>query len=172
MSYPFKKILCPVQFDDAEQVALDMASHMAKDVDAIVYLLHVVPITPAIGAPENSVTAHAHAEDDARLRLQKLANEGLAGLKSEVMTRVATPGEVARVVLQVATELDTDLVLLKTHGRSGLAHFIMGSVAEQIVRRAHCAVLTLTSSAKERHTGLGRARLAGARQARRAEAER
>lgn len=161
MSYPFKKILCPMQFDDAEQVALDLASHMARDMEATVYLLHVVPIMPAIGAPENTVTAHARAEDDARLRLQKLADERLSGLKSEVMTRVATPGETAWAVLEVATELDTDLILLKTHGRSGLAHFIMGSVAEQIVRRAHCAVLTLTSSAKERHTGLSRARLAG-----------
>lgn len=167
MSYPFRKILCPVQFDDAEQVALDLVSHMAKDMDARVYLLHVVPIMPAIGAPENTVTAHGHAEDDARLRLQKLAEEMLSGLKSEVLTRVATPGETARAVLEVANELDTDLILLKTHGRSGLAHFIMGSVAELIVRRAHCAVLTLTSSAKERHTSLSLARLAGADPARR-----
>jgi universal stress protein A len=159
MSYPFKKILCPIQFEDSEQVALDLASHLAKDLDATVYLLHVVPIMPAIGAPETTVTVHTHAEDDARLRLQALADERLAGLKSEVMTRIAGPGEAARVVLEVATELDTDLILLKTHGRSGLAHFIMGSVAEQIVRRAHCAVLTLTSTAKERHTGLS-ARLA------------
>ena len=77
------------------------------------------------------------------------------------MTRVATPGEAAKAVLEVAPELDTDLVILKTHVRSGPAHFIMGSVAEQIVRRAHCSVLTLTSTAKERHTGLSRARLAG-----------
>ena len=91
----------------------------------------------------------------ARLRLQALAAERLAGLKSEAITRIARPGEAAGAVLQVATELDTDLIVLKTHGRSGLAHFIMGSVAEQIVRRAHCAVLTLTSTAKERHGGLG-----------------
>jgi nucleotide-binding universal stress UspA family protein len=160
MSYPFKKILCPVQFDESEPVALDLASRMAKDIDATVYLLHVVLTLPAIGAPEAAEASHARTEDEAGLRLQKLADEKLAGLKSEVITRVAGPGEVARTVLEVATELDTDLILLKTHGRTGLAHFIMGSVAEQIVRRAHCAVLTLTSTAKERHTGLS-ARLGG-----------
>ncbi|MFZ1120172.1 MAG: universal stress protein [Candidatus Binataceae bacterium] len=161
MSYPFKKILCPIQLDDSEQVALELASHLAKDMDATVYLLHIVPILP-IDAPNVTITVHTQAEDDARLKLQALAAERLAGLKSEVITRIAGPGEAARGVLEVATELDTDLILLKTHGRSGLAHFIMGSVAEQIVRRAHCAVLTLTSTAKERHTGLS-ARLASGR---------
>ncbi|HTQ25475.1 MAG TPA: universal stress protein [Candidatus Binataceae bacterium] len=160
MSYPFRKILCPVQFDESEQNALDLAAQMAKDIDATIYLLHVVLILPRIGAPDAMEASQGRTGDDARLRLQKLADDRLAGLKSEVITRVAGPGEVARAVLEVATELDTDLILLKTHGRTGLAHFIMGSVAEQIVRRAHCAVLTLTSAAKERHSGLS-ARLSG-----------
>jgi nucleotide-binding universal stress UspA family protein len=134
---------------------------MAKDADATIYLLHVVLILPAVAAPEAKEASHARTEDDARLKLQKLADDRLGGLKSEIITRVAGPGEAARTVLEVATELDTDLILLKTHGRTGLAHFIMGSVAEQIVRRAHCAVLTLTSTAKERHAGLS-ARLSGA----------
>jgi universal stress protein A len=153
MPYPFKRIVCPIQLDDSEQVALELASRLAKDMDATVYLLHVVPLVP-IDAPNVTITAHTQAEDDARLRLQALAAEILAGLKSEVITKIAGPGEVARTVLEAATELDADLIVLKTHGRSGLAHFVMGSVAEQIVRRAHCAVLTLTSTAKERHTGL------------------
>ena len=160
MSYPFKKILCPIQFDESEQNALDLASQIARDTDATIYLLHVAQVLPAIGAPDATEASKGRTEDDARRRLQKMADDRLAGLKSEVVTRVAGPGEVARAVLEVATELDTDLILLKTHGRTGLAHFIMGSVAEQIVRRAHCAVLTLTSTAKERHIGLS-ARLSG-----------
>lgn len=154
MSYPFKKILCPVQFDDSQQVALDLVSHLAKDMDATVYLLHVMAIVP-IDAPNVAITTHTQAEEDAHARLQAIAAEKLAGLKSEIVTRIAGPGETARCVLEVAEELDTDLIVLKTHGRSGLAHFVMGSVAEQVVRRAHCAVLTLTSTAKERHGGLG-----------------
>jgi universal stress protein A len=153
MSYPFKKILCPVQLDDSEQIALDLASHLAKDMDATVYLLHVVPIMP-IDAPNVTITVDTQAEENARARLQAIAAERLAGLKSEIITKIAGPGEVARSVLEAAAELDSDLIVLKTHGRSGLAHFVMGSVAEQVVRRAHCAVLTLTSTAKERHTGL------------------
>jgi nucleotide-binding universal stress UspA family protein len=161
MSYPFKKILCPVQLDDSEQIALDLASHLAKDMDATVYLLHVVPIMP-IDAPNITITVDTQAEENARARLEKIAADRLAGLKSEIITKIAGPGEVARSVLEAAAELDSDLIVLKTHGRSGLAHFVMGSVAEQVVRRAHCAVLTLTSTAKERHTGLS-ARLGSSR---------
>ena len=61
MSYPFKKILCPVQLDDSEQIALDLASHLAKDMDATLYLLHVVPIMP-IDAP--NVAAGAKLKTD------------------------------------------------------------------------------------------------------------
>ncbi len=151
MSYPFNKILCPVQFDDPDFVALGLTRQIAKDTGGMVYLLHVVPIIPAIGEPETGVTVHAHAEDDARKRLQETAEKQLAGLKSELLTRVAGPGETAKAVLEAAREVDADLIVMKTHGRQGLAHFIMGSVAEQVVRQAHCAVLTLTSTAKERH---------------------
>jgi len=146
MSYPFKKILCPVQFEDSEQTALALAAQMAKDMDATVCLLHVVQNMQATDAPDIAVSADASAQDDARLKLQKLAAEMLAGLKSEVLTRVAAPGETSSAVLEAATNLDADLIILKTHGRHGLAHFIMGSVAEQVVRRAQCPVLTLTDT--------------------------
>lgn len=153
MSYPFKKILCPIQFEDSEQMALTLASQMAKDMGATVYLLHVVLNMQAVDAPETAVTADKSAEDDARLKLQPIAAEKLAGLKFEIVTRVAGPGDTSRAVLEVAADLDADLIVLKTHGRHGLAHFVMGSVAEQVVRRAHCSVLTLTATAEERHLG-------------------
>jgi universal stress protein A len=146
MSYPFRKILCPVQFEDSEQTALTLASQMAKDMDATVYLLHVVQNIQAVDAPDTAVTADTSAEDDARLKLQEMAAEKLAGLKSEFLTRVAPPGETSSIVLEAAADVDADLIVLKTHGRHGLAHFVMGSVAEQIVRRARCPVLTLTST--------------------------
>jgi nucleotide-binding universal stress UspA family protein len=152
MAYPFRKILSPIQFDDPEFIALGLASQIAKDTGATVYLLHVVPIIPAVGEPETGVTVHSRAEDEARRRLQGIAGDRLAGFKSEILTRVAGPGETARAVLEAAKDVDADLIVMKTHGRHGLAHLIMGSVAEQVVRQAHCPVLTLTSAAKERHS--------------------
>lgn len=160
MSYPFKKILCPVQFEDSEQIALTLAAQMAKDLGATVYLLHVLVILQAVDAPEPTAAANKSAEDDARLKLQGIGAQKLAGLKFEVVTRVAGPGDTSRAVLEAATDLDTDLIVLKTHGRHGLAHFVMGSVAEQVVRRAHCSVLTLTATAEVRHSGPTRTPLA------------
>ena len=101
MSYPFKKILCPVQFEDSEQTALALAVQMAKDMDATVYLLHIVQNMQAIDAPDNAAGA-ADVEHEARLKLQKMADEMLAGLKSESLTRLAAPAETSRVLLEAA----------------------------------------------------------------------
>jgi nucleotide-binding universal stress UspA family protein len=53
-------------------------------------------------------------------------------------------------VVRVATEVDADLIVLKTHGRKGLSHLILGSVAEEVLRTAPCPVLTLTPAAQAR----------------------
>lgn len=123
---------------------------MAKDMDATIYLVHVVVMMEAVDAPEAVVVGeNKGAEDDARFRLQAMAAEKLARLRSEAITRVvAVRGETSKIVLEVATDLDADLIVLNTHGWHGLAQFIMGSVTEQVVRRASCPVLTLTSTAK------------------------
>lgn len=86
MSYPFKKILCPLQFEDSEQIALTLASQMARDMAATVYLLHVLVIMQAVDAPAPAAVANKSAEDDARLKLQAIAAEKLAGLKFEIVT--------------------------------------------------------------------------------------
>ena len=140
-----RKFSVPYNSRRSEQTALTLAAQMAKDMDATVYLLHIVQNMQAIDAPDNAAGA-ADVEHEARLKLQKMADEMVAGLKSESLTRLAAPAETARVLLEAAAEIDADLIVLKTHGRRGIAHFIMGSVAEQVVRRARCPVLTLTST--------------------------
>jgi nucleotide-binding universal stress UspA family protein len=56
--------------------------------------------------------------------------------------------------VQVAGEVDADLIVMKTHGRKGLSHLILGSVSEEVVRIAPCPVLTLTAAAQERASHL------------------
>ncbi len=151
MAYPWKKILSPSQFDDPAMVAIALAGQLARMYKATVYLLHVVPILPAIGEPETGVTAHSHAEEEALRTLEEMAASALGGVKYKILTRVAGPGLTAKAIVEAAKEEDIDIIVMKTHGRHGLAHLILGSVAEEIVREAHCPVLTLTSEAKERH---------------------
>ncbi|MGH7933717.1 MAG: universal stress protein [Candidatus Binataceae bacterium] len=152
MAYPFRTILKPMQFDDPELIAFQVAKQIAQEHNATLCLLHIVPIVPAIGEPHVGVTVHAHEEDRAKKQLQEIADQNLAGVKYQILTRVAGPTDTAKAVVQTAREVNADLIVMKTHGRHGLAHMLMGSVTEQVVREAPCAVLTLTSAAKDRFT--------------------
>ena len=70
-------------------------------------------------------------------------------MKHKIHTAAASPRALAKAVVQVA-EINADLVVLKTHGRTGLSHLLLGSVAEEIVRTAPCPVLTLSPLAQEK----------------------
>lgn len=152
MPYPFRVVLVPMQFDDPANVALGVAKRIAQDQGATVHLLHVVPILPAIGEPRVAETAHAKSEEKAQRDLQQVAERELGDVKHEIHTNVADLNDTAKAIIQKANDLDADLIVMKTHGRQGLAHVVIGSVAEEVVRLAPCMVLTLTSAARERIT--------------------
>ena len=71
-------------------------------------------------------------------------------MKHKIRTAAASSRALAKAVVQVAAEVNADLIVLKTHGRTGLSHLILGSVAEEIVRTAPCPVLTLSPLAQEK----------------------
>ena len=78
---------------------------------------------------------------DAEQRLQQYGAEQGGPITTEVRT-----GPAARMILEFATEKGIDLIVMGTHGRTGLAHIVMGSVAERVVRMAPCPVLTLRAN--------------------------
>lgn len=150
MAYPYRSILNPIQFDDPSFLALGYAKQLAADSGATVHLLHVVEKYPALGEPAISENDNIRDEDTARDQLNAIAAQHLAGLKSAIHVVAAAPRSLAKAVVKVATEVDADLIVMKTHGRSGLAHLILGSVAEEVLRSAPCPVLTLTPAARLR----------------------
>jgi universal stress protein A len=150
MEYPYRSILNPIQFDDPSLLALGYAKQIAAQHGAILHLLHVAPKLRAIGEPEVSENEHSPGEEKARERLQEIASRHLAGVRYQIHTAAASERGLAKAVVQVATEIDADLIVLKTHGRKGLSHLILGSVAEEVVRTAPCPVLTLTPAAQEK----------------------
>ena len=150
MAYPFRSILSPIQFDDPSLLALGLAKQIAADHGATLHLLHVATKLRAIGEPEVTEEEHSIAEEKARMRLQEIAARHLVGVQHRIHTASASERGLAKAVVLVAGEVDADLVVLKTHGRKGLSHLIVGSVAEEIVRTAPCAVLTLTPAAQEK----------------------
>jgi len=159
MDYPYRSILNPIQFDDPSLLALGLAKQIATHHGATLHLLHVAPKLRAIGEPEVSEDEHSVAEEKARARLQEIGSRHLAGVRYVIHTAAASDRALAKAVVRVATEVDADLIVLKTHGRKGLSHLILGSVAEEVVRTAPCPVLTLTPAAQEKASHL---RLQGA----------
>lgn len=136
----FKKILCPIDFDENSYFALDLARDLALEEDSTIYLLHVVSIAlvPTAGV---SVEPYPINERNARTKLQRIADEHLGGrVRFEIITRV---GNAADLVNQAITELGVDSVVIASHGRKGIARFFLGSVAEKVVREAPCPVLVV-----------------------------
>lgn len=147
MSQLFRRILCPVDFDDNSIAALDLACKLAAQNKATLYVLHVAatPIAASKLAPI-PLEPYPVWEHDARVRLERIAREHLEGqVLYEVVTRSGIPGS---VILDVEKELGADLVVMATHGRSGIGHLLLGSVAEKVVRESLKPVLVVSPPAK------------------------
>jgi universal stress protein A len=137
----FKKILCPVDFDQNSLLALRLACELAQERKANLYLLHVVAIPPG---PEVALP-FARMEAAARTKLERLARDRVKGkARYEVEVMMGDPGV---EVLQVAKRLGANLIVMATHGRKGLRRLVLGSVAEHVVREASCPVLTVSPKA-------------------------
>ncbi len=149
MGYPYKSILCPIDFEENSLAALDYARRLAADTGATLHLMHALPILPMLsdrGMPMADDEASAEAE--AMRRLKEAARRRLGKTPYALHTRVAFVSDVARSILGVARDLGADLIVMATHGRSGLRHIFVGSVAEAVVRNAVCPVLTLRPGAE------------------------
>jgi len=146
MAELFRKILSPVYFDETSPAALEYARYFARQNDGTVYLLHVVPsdelhLLRKVYRPEEGGGADTGwAQKVAREQLQTMAQEHLAGVRCEIVTHLS--GDPATGILEVEKEVGADLVVVATHGRTGIAHLILGSLAEKVVRESRCPVFT------------------------------
>ena len=139
-------ILVPADFSPASDAALAWARDLAQQYAARVSLLHVVTDPRAVGmwTPEVYVPANAETQE----RLLREARERLErALPADERSRFAVTidarlGDVAENILETARAQHVDLIVMGTHGRHGLAHLLLGSVAERVLRDAPCPVLT------------------------------
>jgi nucleotide-binding universal stress UspA family protein len=146
-------ILVPTDFSPAAEHALHWAQHLAHQYDATLHLLHVVAQFDAewFGDDDASVPIgqmHAQVQRDAKEGLKRLAPDpDETGIRTQQHVRYGD--EPAASILTVADEINADLIVTGTHGREGLAHVILGSVAEKVVRHARCPVLTVGAKAPD-----------------------
>jgi len=142
-----KHILVPTDFNPDSEAALHYAADLARQLGASIHLLHVVEDPLAAGMWSSTCYSSEIAglqitlASDARKRL-RLSIPRVAGSRVEFEHDVRI-GSAARTIVEYASEHRADLVVMGTAGRTGLARFVMGSVAERVVRTAPCPVLTL-----------------------------
>jgi len=147
------KILVPTDLSDCSSHALDEAQQFAQQFSAHLDLLYVWAMPPLL-APEALFTGVGSNEQPLLSWLGNTARELLARFERTANdagihfnATFCEPGDPASAIIEHATRGGYDLLVLGTHGRSGLAHAVLGSVAEKVVRRAPCPVLTVRTAA-------------------------
>jgi nucleotide-binding universal stress UspA family protein len=139
------RILWPTDFSALAKAALPHAVGLASDAGAELVLLHVLPLPAAYTVPDLSGALSVSLQRKTRVAAQR----ELRRLEKQVKVpnfrtyTVLTEGVPFHQIVRAAKRLRCDLIVLATHGRTGLAHAIMGSVAENVIRRAPCPVLTV-----------------------------
>jgi nucleotide-binding universal stress UspA family protein len=166
----FKRILCPVDLSSFSLEALKLAVKMTRASGASLYLLHVidnpfdelymssiVQADPALlglykSEPMKRARIVRATEDHSEVLLRQFSNEWVGALP-KVRYRIES-GEPFEAILDTADMTRADLIVLATHGRTGIKRLIIGNVAEKVVRYAPCPVLIVTPrAAKRRRSG-------------------
>ena len=137
---PIKTIVHATDFSAHSQCAWEMACALARDYGVRLFLVHVEPPAPAFAE-----LGAIPPEPMDRRALEKMLAEIKPADGSQAVTRKLLVGDEAGEIIRFATENRADLIVMGTHGRTGLGRLILGSVAESVMREAQCPVMTVKS---------------------------
>ena len=138
-----KRILCPIDFSAHSDAALAYASTLAKEAAAKLLIVYVDDSQ----VPYDAGFAGYVPPPDETEQLEKRLNETVPTVPDVECEHHLLFGHPADAIVEFARKHEIDLIVLGTHGRTGVARLLMGSVAESVVRRAECPVLTLKQPA-------------------------
>ncbi len=142
----WKRVCCPIDFSNASRAAMEVAADLVRRTGAELVLLHAYPI-PGYTFPDGSVVASPkmmqELAEQAQRHLEEWRGEAERIVGAARVTAEKAIGEPAAEILAFARARGADLIVVGTHGRTGIEHALMGSIAERVVRRAHCPVLTV-----------------------------
>ena len=147
---PWRRILVPIDFSKSSLRALDVAVPLALDCGAELFFLSVIePSVYATGmegvivaVPDNTLI------EEAKSNLPKIVKRFVSPLLKT--TTLVERGKAFDIIVQVARKRRIDLIVMMTHGRTGMEHIFMGSTAERVVRHAKCPVFILRSYVQKR----------------------
>ncbi|MFN2577162.1 MAG: universal stress protein [Pyrinomonadaceae bacterium] len=150
---PLRRILLPTDFSGCANYALPYAAAIARAANGIVICINVVePIVPAVGfaglaeaMPIGEISEQL--EDSAEREMPDVLDcEELRGLAVE---EIIAHGDPAAEIVRIANERKVDLIVISSHGRTGLGRILFGSTAEAVVRHARCPVLVVKPPSDE-----------------------
>lgn len=145
MAFPWKKVLCPIDFSEPARAAMKVAVEICRQFDSDLTLFHSYEL-PGYTLPEGSVVASPKMLQDLADQAEAFLVEWqriAAGMGAARVTTAKGIGEPAAEIAELAREGQYDLIVVGTHGRTGIRHALLGSVAERIVRRSGSPVLTI-----------------------------
>jgi nucleotide-binding universal stress UspA family protein len=154
---PLKRILCPTDFSEPAQEAFKAAVELCQHFSAHLLLAHVVPPVPVpyqpLVSPAPAFDVTSYLQD-----LVKASQESLQAYADKNVpqgvpsTQSVAAGDPAYEILNMAKELNADVIVIATHGRGGWQHFLFGSVAEKVMRQAACPVLVVHAPPEARES--------------------
>lgn len=134
---PRKRVVAPYDFSEESFDSVKLAAEMVDDLSH----LHVIHVLPELTATEPGVI-WASIDDASRMQhAQEALAERLADFKAANLN--VGFGDPGQVITDLASEIEADLIVIPSHGRRGMKRILLGSVAERVVRLAHCPVLVL-----------------------------
>jgi universal stress protein A len=138
------KILCPCDFSTAGEEALETATALARDHGAKLIIVHVQEPPFAYGGGELYMGIPDPGEEELRQMLSNVTpTDGNVPFERRMLQ-----GEPAETIVRTAEEEKVDMIVMSTHGRTGLWRMLMGSVAEEVVRKAKCPVVTVKGTVR------------------------
>jgi nucleotide-binding universal stress UspA family protein len=152
--FRFKRILCAVDFSPASTRAFEFALQLASIHGARIQLLHVIPriIASVMDVPITTSRWTAAQEEEATRELAKLRERASkSGIAADTEIRL---GDIDLQILKVANETRADLLVIGTHGRRGFERWVLGSVAERMLRHSPIPILLTASTGKRAAAGV------------------
>jgi nucleotide-binding universal stress UspA family protein len=136
---PIRTILHPTDFSSRSKNAFELACALARDYGARLVVLHVKPPKFMGGEVHALITVAEEVDHELREELDKLQpHDACTNIE-----RMLKQGDAGTEILRTAKEISCDLIVMGTHGRTGLSRLLMGNVAEAVSRKAHCPVITI-----------------------------
>ncbi len=147
----FQKILVPLDFSDYTEEIMNVATRVAQKFSSTIHLLHVIPnmdyFTPyeSFLSAENLISVQRDIEREVERDMAEVAKN----ITNIPITKAIHTGVAFLEIIDYVRAEKIDLVVMGTHGRGGLEHILIGSVAEKVVRKSPCPVLTIRPAGKQ-----------------------